>query len=101
LWAILVPAAVCVLEIKLLGTNYLGSALKAHFTGFMPAAFHGENHFTARMPFGAEPNPAPRNIFEFIDPVGLLANPETWIAVAVGAALVYAAIVMRRRATEI
>jgi ABC-2 type transport system permease protein len=101
LWAILVPAAACVLEIKLLGSNHLASTLKAHFYGFFPVAFHGHRHFTARIPFGSEPAAAPGNIWEAIDPAGLLGNPETWAAVAVGAALVYAAIVLRSRATEI
>jgi len=101
LWAILLPAAACVLEIKLVGSNYLATALKTHMGGYFPAAFFGQDHFTGRMPFGSDPHVAPTSIWEFIDPVGLLANPETWIAVALGAAFVYGAIILRSRATEI
>jgi ABC-2 type transport system permease protein len=101
LWAIFLPLAACFLEIKLLGTNHLGTALKAHLGGFFPAAFFGQDHFTSRLPFGTEHGAAPKSIWEFIDPVGFLTTPETWAAVAIGAAFVYAAIVLRSRATEI
>ena len=101
LWAIGLPVAVIVLEIKLLGSNYLATIVKNHLGGFFPAAFFGEDHFTARVPFGMKPNVAPRSIWEFIDPVGLVTNPRTWVAVGVGAVLVYGAIQLRSRATEI
>jgi len=101
LWAVGVPIVVIVLEIKLLGSNYLATIVQRHMGGFFPAAFFGEDHFTAHVPFGDHPNVAPRSIWEFIDPVGFVTNPRTWVAVALGAALVYGAIALRSRATEI
>ena len=101
LWAIGAPILAMVLEIKLLGTNFLESSIQKHLGGYFPAAFFGQDHFTARVPFGDHPGAAPRSIWEFIDPVGFVTNPHTWIAVALGAAFVYGAIELRSRATEI
>ena len=101
LWALLVPLAVVVAEIKLLGTNNLWMMLKNHMLNYPGAAFKGESNYSMHTAFDKSVASTPKNLTEILDPVGFLTNPSTWIAIAVGAALVYAAIVLRRRSTEI
>ncbi len=47
------------------------------------------------------PSRTPANIWSFLDFGGFLSSPETWIGVAAGAALIFAAIQLRMRRTEI
>lgn len=100
LWALLAPLVACFVEIKLFGSRYLYAAITSQMANYRPSAFHGEGNFTRRTLIDGDTVRTPGVITEFINPVGFLTNPQMWIGVAIGAAMVAGAIYLRQRHTE-
>jgi ABC-2 type transport system permease protein len=100
LWALLAPLGVCYVEKQLLGTRYLWDAITLHMMRYGTAAFHDDKNFTQHTLIGSDALSTPSVITEFINPAGFLASSELWVGVALGAALVAAAIYMRHRYAE-
>src|SRR3984885_6038064 len=102
LWSILPPIALLLAERWFFGTHVAADQLAERLFGFPRLAFHpsasgsswanGADHDIAG---------APDRIWNFLNIGGFLSSPETWIGVAVGAALIIGAIQLRTRRTEI
>jgi ABC-2 type transport system permease protein len=90
LWAVLPPVALCVIERLGFGTTYLWYILKRRLTGGFDIAFSVERRDDMMM-FG----------MPHIELGRFLANPGVWAGVVVAAALVYAAVRVRRSAAPI
>jgi ABC-2 type transport system permease protein len=103
LWSILPPLALMVAERVFLGTHVLTHELGARLGGFSSNAFRytagGENWITTAV--GPSSINAPVSVFRFIDAAGFFSNPATWIGVLVGVALIFGAVQLRTRRTEI
>lgn len=100
LWALLGPLVAAYVEIKLIGTRYLWSAMSLHMVNYGPTAYHGDHNFTRSTLIEGESLRTPGVITEFIDPLGFLSSAELWSGVLIGAALVGGAIYLRHRHTE-
>jgi ABC-2 type transport system permease protein len=92
-WSLLPLLAIYLIERFFLGTHYLASVLWDRLGGYTHAAFHGSMH--------SNDVTVNTSAWQFMDIGGFIVNPATWIGVAVGAAMIVAAIQMRMRRTEI
>jgi hypothetical protein len=103
LWSILPPLALMLAERWFAGTHVIARELGERLIGLGPLAFHTNpaegswittvvDHDTIR---------TPANLWIFLDPVGFFSQPQVWVGVAVGAALVVGAIQLRMRRAEI
>jgi ABC-2 type transport system permease protein len=105
LWSLLPPLAIYLGERWTFGTHVFGSALVDRLGPGYVRAFHtagdgsnwrhlvtdgGQNHFDM-----------PASVWSFMDPIGFICSPATLIGIAVGAALIVAAILLRSRRAEI
>ena len=90
-WSVLPLLVIYLIERFFLGTHYLASVLGHRLGGYTHAAFHGSWNGTE----------VTATAWKFIDIEGFFGNPATWIGLAVGAAMIVAAIQMRMRRTEI
>jgi ABC-2 type transport system permease protein len=103
LWSILPPLALVVTERLFLGTHVIWHALDARLWGFLGHAFQytpgPDNWVTTEI--GHDVIRSPVNVCRFFDPAGFFSSPDTWIGVAVGAALIFCAIQLRMRRAEI
>jgi hypothetical protein len=102
LWSLLPPIALILAERWFFGTQVIATQLWERVVGLV-GAFRADpdngswvvttlDHDTIR---------TPANIWSFLDPAGLLTSPETWIGLGVGVALLYGAVQLRTRRTEI
>ena len=102
LWSLLPPIAFIVAERWLFGTHVLAAQLWERVVG-IAGAFRTNpgdgswvvtslDHDTIR---------TPANIWSFLDVTGFVSSPETWIGVGVGIVLVFCAVQLRTRRTEI
>jgi ABC-2 type transport system permease protein len=87
LWAVLPPLALCVVEKIAFHTSYSASMLKHRLRGGFDEAF-------AVKPSG--PAPGVIDHLDRLDPVRLLSSPGLWIGLLVAAALLAAAVRLRR-----
>jgi ABC-2 type transport system permease protein len=99
LWALVAPAVVCFVEIKLLGTRYLMDALGARFFGYLKTAFRDAEQYRSLSPDGGDFT-VPRITWRLIDPASFFSSVEMWVGVALGVAFVAGAIYLRQRRTE-
>jgi len=83
LWAVLPPIALCVVEKIAFNTSYLTSLLADRFTGFAAAAFALNTHGSVES-------------LAQLTPGNFLTAPGLWIGLAVAAALLAAAVRLRR-----
>jgi ABC-2 type transport system permease protein len=93
LWSVLPLLVIYLIERFFLGTHYVATVLSERLAGYIHAAFHGSMH-------GSDAT-VNTSIWRFMDIGGFIANPATWIGLAVGAAMIVAIIQMRMRRAEI
>lgn len=101
LWSILPPLALFLLERWFLGTHVIGTMLRQRALGYIPHAFRNYDRagwVSTVIDHGTVTTPG--SVWQLLDPLGFLSSIETWIGVAVGIALIAAAIQLRLRRTE-
>lgn len=92
LWAVMPPLAVCVVENIAFGTSYFWSMLKDRLSGGLLQGF-----VVTRGPDGVVTGASQsEHLTQLFDPVKFLASPSLWVGLAVAAALIAAAVWMRR-----
>ena len=106
LWSILPPLALVLTERVFLGTHVIADQLAARLglLGYLSHALQyspgPENWMTTEI--GREVSvTAPVSLYRFVNAGGFISSPETWIGAAAGAALIFCAIQLRARRTEI
>jgi ABC-2 type transport system permease protein len=95
LWSVLPLLVAYLIERFFLGTHYLAQLIGGRLAGYASAAFHGD------APGSWSAHEAATTAWNFIDMRGFISNPATWAGLAVGAAMVAAAIQMRMRRSEV
>ncbi len=102
LWASLPPVALYLLERWFFHTHMIGTALYDRVVDYLPLAFHDSSDRTrwSSVVVGNGAIDTPGSVWRLLDPVTFLSAPATWIGVLVGAALIAAAIQLRRRRAE-
>jgi ABC-2 type transport system permease protein len=99
LWAVLTPVAVAVFERVAIGTQHVSNMIGYRLQDGLKTAFTPASERSVEVIMGER---APRGAFaapgslETLDPVGFLSNPWLWVGLVVAAALIAAAIWMRR-----
>jgi ABC-2 type transport system permease protein len=92
LWAVLPPIALPVLEKVFLGTSHIGQFIGRRFAGYIEEMRLDPNAF--------EPNnerlPAVSDVYDAFHLSDVFQTPEMWLGVAAAAALIFAAIRIRR-----
>jgi len=108
LWSVLPPLAIYIGERWMFGTHYFGSELLDRLgKGYAVRAFdvtHGGAGWTTEVIHkhgGDDSLTYPTSLWHLLDPVGFFGSSATWTGVAVGVALIYAAIQLRSRRAEI
>jgi ABC-2 type transport system permease protein len=102
LWAVLPPLLLYFLERLFFGTRTVGHLVSRRLTG-LPAVSFNFPKYNWTSDGGLTDNGvavAP-SVWRLINPSGFFSNVETWIGVAVGIALIVAAIQLRMRRSEI
>ncbi len=101
MWAILPPLALYFIERGFIGTHVVTQMLGRHLLGYAAAAFRGDGNSLWLEGAADSAAPSPSGVWHLMNVAAFLANPHTWIAVAVGAALILGAIQLRLRRTEV
>lgn len=101
MWALLVPAAIALVERVAFGSSYLASMLKFHnVQDFLETAFAApsvvDTGTTSHSDGFNLHLSVPERLIGAADPLHFLSSPHVWIGLAVAAALVVATIWMRR-----
>jgi ABC-2 type transport system permease protein len=99
MWATFVPVVVSLAERVALGTRHVSHLLAERAFGALPAAFSGVAQEGFAIKIG-ESGHLPPSLFTMMRPVAFLTDAGTWGGLAVGAALVAAAIWARRYRDE-
>jgi ABC-2 type transport system permease protein len=101
LWAVLPPAAVCVVEKLAFGTSYFWSMLKFRLNGSFGQAFTVSDLPHAAPPPGTRGHMTPEQFVDVLnpipDPAKFLSSPWLWVGLAVAAAFFALAVWVRRR----
>jgi ABC-2 type transport system permease protein len=102
LWSILPPLALVYLEREIAHTFVLGNLMWDRVAGYLPRAFNGGSGgaYSFHTHIDKSDINAPTNVWELINPQAFFSSAALWGGVAVGAALVAAAIVLRHRRSE-
>jgi len=100
LWSVLPLAAACVLERWFFGTHVLTKALGLRLLGYARAAFNQPTTVDAWSRLSDTGVPRTNSLWPMLDPLRFLENAQTWVGVAVGAALLVGAIQLRLRRCE-
>jgi ABC-2 type transport system permease protein len=103
LWAVLPPLLLYILERVFFGTRMVGHLINRRLVGYPLIAFNGSKYMWTHdggVVDNATGVPVP-NVWHLINPSGFFTSAETWIGVAVGIALIVAAIQLRMRRSEI
>ena len=98
LWSVLPLLVAYLIERFFLGTQYIGQVIGGRLGGYAAVAFHTDSQH-AHGSWNADD--AANTAWHFMDIGGFFSNPATWVGLAVGAAMVVAAIQMRMRRSEI
>jgi ABC-2 type transport system permease protein len=104
LWSILPPLAVILAERLFLGSHLFGSLLRYRLLGYIPLAFYDLSHRAAwatTIIGGDDHLTTPTSVWALLNPAGFFSSPATWEGVVVGAALIFGAIQLRLRRTEV
>jgi ABC-2 type transport system permease protein len=101
LWFILPPLALFWAERWFFGTHVVGSQLSDRTFGYLPRAFYDTSNRAAWVTTGGHHVTTPSSVWRVLDPIGFFSSPATWVGVLVGAALIYGAIQLRLRRTEL
>ena len=104
LWAVLPPLLLYFLERVFFGTHMVGQVISRRLAGLPLVSFKGlGSNYGWTHDGGVVDNagsPAP-SVWHLINPSGFFTSAETWIGVAIGIALIVAAIQLRMRRSEI
>jgi ABC-2 type transport system permease protein len=101
LWAILPPLAAILAEHLFLHTHVIANVLRTRLlAGYPEAAFNDPMPHHEWSLRAGEPAAALESLCRLLNPVGFLSNPQTWIGMLCGAALIVAAIQLRMRRAE-
>jgi len=103
LWCILPPLAAVLAERLFLGSHAIASLLRNRILGYGQAAYDlSDRGLWVTTTFGHDDAiTAPSSVWRLLKPIGFFSAPATWIGVLVGAALIYGAIQLRLRRTEL
>ncbi len=104
LWSILPPLAAILAERLFLGTYHTVDLLKHRILGYVPLAYYDVSHrerWVTTVIGTDDTITTPSSVWSLLNPIGFLSSPATWIGVLVGAALIYGAIQLRTRRTEL
>ena len=100
LWAVFIPVGAAVFERVAIGTHYIRDMIGYRLQDGLKTAFTPAGERTAEIVFGGKGQvdgtivlPGSLNS---LDPVGFVSNPWMWVGLVVAAALIAAAIWMRR-----
>jgi ABC-2 type transport system permease protein len=100
LWAVFVPVGAAVFERVAIGTHYIRDMLTYRLQDGVKTAFTPAGERTAKVILGGDgqvdSNLAIPGSLSSLDPVGFVSNPWLWVGLLVAAALIAAAIWMRR-----
>jgi ABC-2 type transport system permease protein len=99
LWALLPPLGIMLAERLFLGTSVTARTLGLRLFGYRELAFHETSPHEWSLRAG-DPAAALAGAWRLFDLGPFLANPETWIGILVGAALIALAIQLRVRRLE-
>ena len=104
LWAVLPPLLLYFLERVFFGTHMVGQVISRRLAGLPLVSLKGlGSNYGWTHDGGVVDNagsPAP-SVWHLINPSGFFTSAETWIGVAIGIALIVAAIQLRMRRSEI
>jgi ABC-2 type transport system permease protein len=92
LWAVLPPIALPVLEKVFLGTSHIGEFVARRFGGYIQEMSLNTNAFES----GHNGLPAVSDVYDAFHLSSVFKTPELWLGVAAAAALIFAAIRIRR-----
>jgi ABC-2 type transport system permease protein len=103
LWSILPPIALMLAERWFFGTHVIAVQLWERVVGLV-GAFNTnlDDGSWVVTPVGPDATiQMPSSVWHLLDAAGFLSSPETWIGVGVGVALMFCAVQLRTRCTEI
>jgi ABC-2 type transport system permease protein len=102
LWAILPPLLLNIFERLFFGTHMVSQIIGRRLTGLPWVSFNlSKNMWTPAAGAVDNAGSAAPSVWHLINPSGFFGSAETWIGVAVGIALIVAAIQLRMRRSEI
>jgi ABC-2 type transport system permease protein len=101
LWSLLPPIALMLGERWFFGTDVVAHQLGVRLFGFAETAFNSNLGSWAVTAGDHDTLRTPADILSFLDFGGFISSAQTLIGAAVGAALIFAAIQLRMRRTEI
>ena len=97
LWAVLPPLALYLMERVFFGGHLVANILSMRLVGLLKVALNFQGHF----PMDDDPVSATTDVLQFINASGFFSDVQTWIGAAVGVALIFVAIQLRMRRSEI
>ena len=101
LWSLLPPIALILGERWFFGTHVVANQLEVRLFGFPDVAFNPNLGSWATTVVDHDTLRTPADIVSFLDFGGFFSSAQTWIGAAAGVALIFAAIQLRMRRTEI
>jgi ABC-2 type transport system permease protein len=102
LWSLLPPIALILAERWFFGTHVIAAQLWERGVGLVGAFnTNPDKGLWVVTNLGHDTMQTPSSIWSFLDATGFLSSPETWIGVGVGVALMFCAVQLRTRRTEI
>jgi ABC-2 type transport system permease protein len=101
LWSLLPPIALILGERWFFGTHVIAHQLGVRLFGFTEMAFNTNLGSWAVAAADQDTSRTPADILSFLDFGGFISSPQTGIGALAGAALIFAAIQLRMRRTEI
>jgi ABC-2 type transport system permease protein len=101
LWSLLPPIALILGERWFFGTHVVAHQLGVRLFGFPDVAFNPNLGSWANTVVDHDSVRSPADILSFLDFGGFVSNAQAWIGAAAGVALIFAAIQLRMRRTEI
>ena len=99
LWSVLPPLALILAERLFVGTHACLRVIGERLLGYASTAFNPHATEWADQWSGNPSSGAP-SAWRILDPWGFLSSPSTWIGALVGAALIAAAVQLRKRRAE-
>jgi ABC-2 type transport system permease protein len=102
LWSLLPPIALIIAERWFFGSHVIAAQLWERLVGLV-GAFNSSLYDGSWVvtPVGHGTIQTPASIWSVLEPARFLSSPETWIGVGVGVALIFCAVQLRTRRTEI
>jgi len=102
LWAVLPPLLLYILERVFFGSKIVGQIIMRRLNG-LPSVSINDPRYLWTHGGDVVDNAAATstNVWQLLNPSGFFTSAETWLGVAVGAALIFAAIQLRTRRSEI